>query len=295
MRYEPHLRLGVSHAVDTVGADAVVVCSDSAVMTIDMRSGRELARRAIRHPIALDVTLTGDRIAVANTAGRCEVLDAAGLECLMAVSGRGMGEGCGPVLGPTGIDYLQGSWNGRIAVREVATGALIASHREPDRMIEQIAASPDRTMIAYASSGAGGTVIRTVRYPFDELDVEDVLVLERGVVQGLTLNGAGLLAVRQPLRLSVWSLDTGAQLSERPAHISGTEEGLAWLSDDMLVATDSDEDARDYVRFMDSGLGTLEEHIVSSACAIAASSDARYVVVGSTEDGAVLKLVQPAL
>jgi WD40 repeat protein len=256
----------------------------------DLTTGQMCGSVAFRNGSGIDFSPRGERLLVGNTGGGSALFTTSSLKLIARASGRNLGEGPGPVFGPDGDYYVQGSWNGDLVVKHADTGEILFHEKDRERMVRQIAHSPDRSVFAYATSTEAELVVWIRHWPF-ESNPRVARVRLRGdypASQALALDSDGHIALRQHECLSVFD-DAGRVVAAREAKMSGTQEAVAWSSEHDLAATDS---SGDEVKCLINFTSSLEERwrvTVPDACSVDYSPSGDMIAVGSWRSGVVLR------
>lgn len=282
--------LGASYVVKfSPDESKLVVVRTKQLALLDASTGAILQAVVFRDGADADFSSDGRWIAALDTSGGCTVFTAPELEALHSFPG--IGEGPGPVFGPTGDLFVQGSWNGDLLVRATESGEVVLHEREPGRMISHLACSPDGKLFAYVSSTEREDIVRLRRWPFDENPPEDAMVLSGAgaSVEALALSLNGHLAIRQIEELSVWDIESNERIAQRDEQISGTDEALCWSPENQLAATETDAPEQDKVTGLTPSLQEQWNVDVPYACAIDYSPSGSLIAIGSWEDGMVLR------
>jgi hypothetical protein len=287
------VRIGQSYDIKIAPDErSVVALTNSLVVAWDLESGEVARSTEFADGAYADFSPDGSRIAVVNTSGECRVFSADGLDELARLTGEGLGEGPDVLFGPDGDLLVQASWNGDMVVRSVPDGEVVNREREPGRMIEALAHSPDRRLFVYASAlrGRNEVRVRVRQWPFDANGPDEVLRLTDGhpSIDAMALDGPGRLAIRERDRLSVFD-SAGDRLAERDAQISGMDGRVAWSPRGELAATDRSSSGRHGVTVLTADLEGLWETELPYACAVDFSNSGDLLAVGSWEAGTVVR------
>ena len=92
------------------------------VVSWDFPRGEKRFRvHPLSHPSHVAFSRSGDRLAVKNTAGRIVILDPATGQVAVDFGNKRDGEGCGPVFSPCDRYLVDGTWGGRLLVRDAGS------------------------------------------------------------------------------------------------------------------------------------------------------------------------------
>jgi hypothetical protein len=287
------VRIGQSYHVKIAPDERTVAAiTNSRVVLWDLDGGEVARSTEFADGAYADFSPDGSWIAVVDTSGECRVFAPDTLDEVARFDGEGLGEGPDVVFGPDADVLLQASWNGDLVVRTVPDGEVVHREREPGRMIEALAHSPDRRLFAYASAvrGESEVGVRLRLWPFDENGPEEVVRLteHHPSVDALAVDAGGRLAVRERTHLSVFDR-AGIRIAARDAQLSGLDGSVAWSVRGELAATDRGPDGGHGVAVLTGELDELWATALPYACSLDFSNSGDLLAVGSWEGGAVFR------
>jgi WD40 repeat protein len=288
------VRIGQSYDVKIAPDErSVVALTNTQVVAWDLRTGEVAASKELHDGAYADFSPDGSLIAVVDTGGECRVFGAEDLHEVARLTGEGLGEGPDVLFGPDGDVLVQASWAGDLVVRSLPGGEAVHEEREPGRMIEALAHSPDRMLFAYASAvrGESEVSIRVRRWPFEQSRPEELLRLtdRHPSVDALAVDAQGRVAIRERTRLSVFD-PAGSRLASRDLQLSGLDGSVAWSVRGDLAATDRGPDGQHGVTVMTHELDEQWTTALPYACAVDFSNSGALLAVGSWDAGAVLRV-----
>jgi WD40 repeat protein len=293
MRFEPAFRLGKAYGiVFSPDESALIAVRDREVLKWDTARGQVVARASVRDGLNVDIAPDEERVLV-SSGGLVTALVGPKLEIDSGFGADAIDEGPGPIVGPTGQSFVQGTWEGELLVRSTATGEVVLREKGSARMVEQICCSPDRSMFAYASLVGDAVVVFRRPWPFDANPGEEVLrtVGRFPHPHRMALGSDGRLAIQQNDRLSLWNLETGEELTTWMGDALGMRYGVAWSSFGELAATERDagDNHRVVVRGLDAGEEWSTE--VPYVGKVEYSPSSRLLAIGSRADGVLMSRV----
>lgn len=242
------LSLGCAYSVafSADGATLLVLGRDLVAWDVATRQKRWRGK-FIAHCSAMALSPDGSRVAIKSTTGQMAVVDVASGELLVNFQNRKDGEGCAPVWSPCGQYVADGSWNGRLQVREAATGKVVFMQEHAGEMLRGL-----------QTLGAGQLLVQhgvksveegqaqppdyctLWRWPLQANAGRRVLELPRLNSAELSPDGSLLATLHYAdgaQRLSVFAMADGALLGSRSVPAGGgTGDTLRWLPDGSAMA-----------------------------------------------------------
>ncbi len=292
------LGIGVSHSLTFTPDSQSLIVAGRRVFRWSLAAGE---RADSCHPFAnvhrVDCAPDGARFAAKNTAGRICVMPAAEMTAAQVLPDKKASPGCRVLFSPCGEHLVDGSWDGRLTVRDAASGRVELEERVDAFMLRWLASDPARQLFAYVRSptarfegdhGALPTVF-VRRWPFHEHPESAVPGHWPDADAVAPSPDRARLAILDRAQLCVVALDGPTRVVRRALGEFGQtgqlNRALAWSPDGGIVACT----LGDAILFLDSA--TLEcrhRHVVRHATDIAYSADGRFVAIGGWNDGVVL-------
>ncbi|KAB8042462.1 WD40 repeat domain-containing protein [Janthinobacterium aquaticum] len=130
------LNLGCAYGVafSANGATLLVLGRDLVAWDVATRQKRWRGK-FIAHCSNMALSPDGSRVAIKSTTGQMAVVDVTSGELLVNFQNKKDGEGCAPAWSPCGQYLADGGWNGRLQVREAATGKVVFMHEHAGEML----------------------------------------------------------------------------------------------------------------------------------------------------------------
>jgi WD40 repeat protein len=278
--YEQAFSVGVSYDLCFAPDESALFVVARRLQRWDTVTGRRTHSVAWSNGSGIDVSPDGRRVVAMNTSGDAIMLDAASMEQLWVVRGRGVGEGTAPVFSPDGSAFVTGSRGGDLVVRDAETGDVVLHERAA--WITGIACSPNRKLFGISRYAEHESAIELRCWPFSDHDGRQLLV--GAPVGEVALDAAGRIAASTRSGVAIYHASNGSLLRRGAAEHSSVG-GLAWAPDGELVAVD---------RFDNTVLGMDDQTLTPTwtlelpyACAAAYSRSGALLALGSWERGIV--------
>jgi len=292
------LAIGRSYQVRfTPDGQSLAVVGDKLTLW-NLQAGKRVgAYRPFAHPSDLDVAPSGALGVVKNTGGRLATFPLSDPAAFVQLPVKDAVEGCEVLFSPCGLYVVDGSWDGRLSVHEIATGRCVFMEEFDDCMLERLACDAARELFVYYRQPlseedaegvvAGSLVLR--RWPFDKHGETCLPGRWRRVDAVAPSPDGRRLAILHEARLSVVALDGGEPVVSCALGETAAGIGLAWSPDGAIVACTE----RRQASFFDAAtLARRARHVVAHASDVAFSPDGRLAAVGSWEKGVVLGVAQ---
>lgn len=227
----------------------------------------------------------GCRAVVKNTSGEIVVFDVASLDELSRFSGTGHGEGTSAHFSPCGRFLVDGSWGGRLLVRDAETAAAV--WEEPDAVgaIFDMRCTRDRAFWAYRRWTEATHPLLVRRWPFWEFDPVPVPAIMLASAFAVS-DDRRSLAVSARDSLEVWELGTSGEARLRSSRRieSATPDVLSWSPDGRAIAHAGYRSVHVY----DPDLSTSFSMPLRWACHVDFSPRADLIAFGDQSSGFVM-------
>ena len=234
--YEQAFALGVSFDMRFAPDESALYVVASRLQRWDLHTGKRTHAVAWSNGHGIDVSPDGTRVVSTNASGDVIMLDAASMEQLWLVRGRTFCEGTDPVFVAGGAAFVTVSSRGDLVVRDTETGSILLHEHEEGRQIVELACSPDRETFVLLDNVHEGPALYSRRWPFSEHAARALPI--SGSADKVALDGSGRLAVQAHARLTIYDVETGAELAARESEQIGGR-GIAWAPDRELAAVES--------------------------------------------------------
>lgn len=266
----------------------------------DVAARQKLWRcKPVPHCSAMAFSPDGSQLAVKSTTGLLAVVDAASGDMIVNFRNKKDGEGSGPAWSPCGHYIADGGWNGRLQVREAATGKVVFAQEHPGEMLRGAYAidGGQRLLVLHGVKSVEEGQVQ----PPDYVTAWDWPLTAGGGRVVVSLAGLSSIAASpdgQYLaalhradgveRLSVFALADGKLLASTPVgQGGGTGNALCW-SPDGSTAGRIGKGKLEFYGW--PGLALLHELPFIYPCALAFLPGSPLVAIGSWEKGALVEL-----
>jgi hypothetical protein len=296
-RFGPYRRefdIGPSYHAGVAGSGSVIAtATPSEIQLWDPAQGRRSTAISYVNPLGIGFSRDGAMLTAMSTVRASIALDVR-RQTVQRMLGGPRGGGPGPIAGPCGTRLVFGSSEGDLVVRAVDSAEVALHERGSRRQISHLTCSPDRTLFAYvaATPGRGFTVV--VRsWPFGANGPRDVVHVDDDTrrAKAIALDAGGRLAIRERDRLTTWDMspDGGDCVAECSLALSVMQESMVWLPSGELVTTSRDSDGLRCVTMLRADLTEVASVPVAYACALGCSDSGELLVIGSWEEGLVMR------
>ena len=293
------LRVGKSYQLRFIGGgDNVIAIGRDIVLWNMLQRKRLRSSHPFKHPGHMDVSPSGARVVIKNTAGQLVILSTDSLEVMVAVPFERASEGDRPMYSPCGTQIIDSSWDGLLRLLDSSMGKVVHQELSVGVMIKSMTCDSGRMLFAYVkqpkvADRAGRTPfshVVTRSWPFVDHPEAEISVRD-AYVDSVSLSPEGRrLAVLQmnasaEFSLKVIDLSEGSAIACRGVDPGGTNRSLAWSPDGSRLC--SVEKGQLSV-FDSTSLECVARHVDAYPCDVEFSPDGTRIAIGSWEKGTVL-------
>jgi WD40 repeat protein len=299
MRSSRAVKLGLSFSVKFVPGHDLIISAGKSVC-----SWAELGRKrlATAHPFAdpayLDVSPNGQFVVVKSTAGKIVVLAVPTLSLASQVQDVPASEGCQVCFSPCGEFIVDGTWQGDLRCRSVASGEVHFLERVEHSMVSWLSHNATRTKFLYVrqpktlgDAPPAPSIVAVRAWPFSSHGEEIVHGDWHYVLASAISPDAERVAVFHhsggEANLEVVDLSSARLVSRTSFPLGGTNHALSWSPDGRLLACVQ----HGQVAFFEPAtLSVVATHEDPYPCFVEFSFDGSLVALGSWEQGTVRTL-----
>jgi WD40 repeat protein len=290
-------KLGASYTVAFSGDGRLLatLSREVSIWAVAKRS-RTVRTRAVAHPSHAAFSPDHGSLAVKSTSGHIVILDAQSGQTIADFDNSDEGEGSNLCYSPCGDYIIDGSWKGRLTVRQAGTGSREYVHEFPGEMIREVHSCHNGRRWVVEHGPIATAHDRPP--PPDYFSVWDwpfrpgahrVLPLRVAFItsSSLTTDGEHLAVVHgaPPNTLSVFRTADGVCLGAVPVISGGTGGAVCWSTDGQLIASAQDGAA---VIYAWPGLQELHRFSLAFASDVAFSPLDDALALGAWKIGWVL-------
>jgi hypothetical protein len=242
-------KIGVSSAVafSRDGRLLATLGQDVLVWDVATRS-KHIGAHPFSHPSSAAFSPDRQRLAVKSTSGHVVIIDAASGRSVVDFKNSADGEGSNLLYSYCGGYIVDGTWSGRLSVKNASSGALEFTHHFTGEMIQRVHTARDggRWIVAHGCKATSDEEPP----PPDYFSVWDwpfrrsaFRVLPRRIAfvrsSALSPDGALLAVVHgaPSEALSVFQVNDGACVGSVPVQCGGTGQQVGWSADGRLIGS----------------------------------------------------------
>lgn len=243
MRRAKPAKLPQSYALEFSPPGNFIVALGTRVARWDSENRKVRYRcHPLKHPSSCAVHPDETCIAIKNTSGRIVVIAADDGRVLRELCGTERGEGSDIAFSSCGNFLVDGSWNGDLLVRSVATGRVEFERKFAGDLISQILHQPstDQWLTLHVPRAtrpdAPGEPNYFCRWTWPFSEPTGVLRLQEPDIQCAALSQDGsLICVVNTKAVAVFRLADGVLLGTAPHTYGGTSFSVAWSPEGLEV------------------------------------------------------------
>jgi WD40 repeat protein len=293
------LRVGKSYQLRFMdGGDNVIAIGRDIVLWNMLQRKRLCSSHPFKHPGHMDVSPSGARVVIKNTAGQLVILSTDSLEVIVAVPFERASEGDRPMYSPCGTQIIDSSWDGLLRLLDSSTGKVVHQELSVGVMIKSMTCDSGRMLFAYVkqpkiadrASRAPFSRVVTRSWPFGDHPEAEISVGD-AYVESVSLSPEGRrLAVLQmnacaEFSLRIIDLSEGSAIACRGVDPGGTNRSLAWSPDGSRLCC---VEKGQLSVFDSTSLEYVARHVDAYPCYVEFSPDGTRIAIGSWEKGTVL-------
>lgn len=295
------MKVGTSHRLRFSPDGHYVVSIGRNVVLWDLSTHKRVAYcHPFQHPSHVDFSTDGKLLAVKNSSGTIVVLDVPSLKTLSVIKDKSWKEGCQLIFSPCNRFLLDGSWTGKVRVRDWQRAHAEFEVSHSNSMVKSISSSENRDFFAYVANPIatdkdaqlGNSNIICRKWPFTSNSSLGLPVQVRWVWE-IALNPSGkyLLMLQQlgstSFQLDLYEVSTGTALAHRSIRFGGANFSVAWSPEEHLVAC-VENDRVSILRA--PSLELVDEIACQYCCHVEFSPDGQKLAVGSWQRGEIREM-----
>ena len=280
------------------GSDLVISAGKSVCSWAEFGRKRWAAAEPFSDPAHLDVSPNGQFVVVKSTAGKIAVLAVPTLSLVRYLQDAPASEGCQVCFSPCGEFIVDGTWQGDLRCRAVASGEVHFSESVEHSMVIWLSHNATRTKFLYVrqpkalgDATPAPSIVSVRAWPFSSHDEQSVHGDWHHVLASAISPDAERVAVLHhsggEANLEVVSLSSAGLVSRTSFPLGGTNHALSWSPDGRLLACVQHGQVGFFETATLSAVATQEDPY---PCFVEFSPDGSLVALGSWEQGTVRTL-----
>jgi WD40 repeat protein len=299
MRSSRAVKLGPSFSVKFVPRNDLIISAGKNVCSWAEFGRKRLATaRPFSDPAYLDVSPNGQFVVVKSTAGMIAVLAVPTLSLAWHLRDAPASEGCQAYFSPCGEFIVDGTWQGDLGCRSVASGEVHFLERFEHSMVSSLSHNATRTKFLYVrqpkalgDATPALSIVAVRAWPFSSHGEEIVHGDWPHVLAAAISPDATRVAVLHhsggEANLEVVELSSVRSVSRTSFPLGGTNHAVAWSPDGRVLACVQ----QGQVGFFEPAtLSVVATHEDPYPCFVEFSPDGSVVALGSWEQGTVRTL-----